>query len=162
MLAGMGVLRQLSYDECLRRLDASAVGRVAITEHALPAIVPVNYLRIDGNLVFRTDPNGMLAHGCDGTVVAFEIDEVDPAGSTGWSVLVVGTAQLLRGDDAAATGANLTSAVTAGRDQVVAVSLGQVTGREVVTQSSGSQTKDLGPGGMGSLSPNGSCMPAAS
>jgi nitroimidazol reductase NimA-like FMN-containing flavoprotein (pyridoxamine 5'-phosphate oxidase superfamily) len=135
----VGVLRELTYDDCLRRLDAGGVGRVAITEHALPAIVPVNFVRSGPRILFRTGPDGMLAHGCDGTVVAFEIDGVDPDGAAGWSVLVVGTARLLdvrNGDDAdAADRAGLTSAVSTGRDQYVAVSLGQVSGREVLTRA---------------------------
>lgn len=132
----MGVLRELTYDECLRRLDGGGVGRVAITEHALPAIVPVNFVKSGTSIVFRTEPGGMLAHGCDGAVVAFEIDEIEPDGTGGWSVLVVGTAHLLDGSDAVrAIEAGLASAVTPDRNQFVAVSLGQVSGREVVNQS---------------------------
>lgn len=132
----MGVLRPLTYDECLRRLDAGTIGRVAITEHAMPAVVPVNYVRSGFQILFRTEPGGMLARGCNGSVVAFEIDGIDQHGIAGWSVLVVGTASLL--DDGAAVeaaGTGLTSAVTAGRDQFVAVSLGQVSGREVVEET---------------------------
>lgn len=129
----MGALRQLTYDECVHRLAAGGVGRVAITEHALPAIVPVNFVMSSAGILFRTDPGGMLAHGCDGTVVAFEIDAIDPDGAGGWSVLVVGTARLLDGSDALrAIEIGLRSAVTADRRQFVAISLGQVSGREVV------------------------------
>ncbi len=132
----MGALRPLTYDECLRRLDVGSVGRVAITEHAMPAVVPVNYLRAGSQILFRTEPGGMLARGCNGSVVAFEIDGIDQHGIAGWSVLVVGTASLL--DDGAAAqagGAGLTSAVTEGREQFVAVSLGRVSGREVVAET---------------------------
>jgi len=123
----MGVLRQLSYEECLLRLDAGGVGRVAITSHALPAIVPVNYARSDGHILFRTEPGGMLAHGCDGTVVAFEIDGVDDTGTAGWSVLVVGAATLLPGP----AEADVVSAIRGDRDQLVSISLSQVSGRAV-------------------------------
>ena len=129
----VGVLRSLTYDECLSRLDAGGVGRVAITEHALPAIVPVNFVKSGASILFRTEPGGMLAHGCDGTVVAFEIDNVEPDGGAGWSVLVVGTAHLLDGSGAVrAVEAGLASAVASGRTQFVAISLGQVSGRELV------------------------------
>lgn len=135
IVVGMGVLRPLSYDECLRRLDAGGVGRVAITRHALPAILPVNYVRRGANIVFRTEPGGMLSHGCDGKVVAFEIDGIDPGGRAGWSVLVVGTASIVDGDaDVQAAGTELSSAVTAGREQFVAITVGQVSGREVVDE----------------------------
>jgi len=132
----MGVLRQLTYDECVRRLDAGSIGRVAITEHAMPAILPVNYVRSGARILFRTEPGGTLARGCNGSVVAFEIDGVGREGAAGWSVLVVGTASLLDHDLADVAGlAALTSAVSAGRDQFVAVTLGQVSGREVVAES---------------------------
>lgn len=126
----MGALQTLTYDECLRRLDAGGVGRVAITEHALPAIVPVNFVRSGLRIVFRTEPGGMLAHGCDRTVVAFEIDGVDPSGRAGWSVLVVGPAELVDDDDAA-----VASAVHGRDGQLVAIRLTQVSGREVVPNS---------------------------
>ena len=123
----MGSLRTLTYDECLRRLDAGTVGRVAITEHAMPVIVPVNFVRSGLRILFRTEPGGMLAHGCDGTVVAFEIDGLDPSGRAGWSVLVVGPAELVKDDDA-----DVPSAVRTRDGQLVAISLTQVSGREVV------------------------------
>lgn len=126
-LTGMGSLQTLTYDECLRRLDAAAIGRVAITEHAMPAIVPVNFVRSGHRILFRTEPDGMLAHGCDRTVVAFEIDGVDPSGRAGWSVLVVGRAELV-GDDQA----DVASAVRGRDGQLIAVGLTQVSGREVV------------------------------
>jgi nitroimidazol reductase NimA-like FMN-containing flavoprotein (pyridoxamine 5'-phosphate oxidase superfamily) len=119
------VLQPLPYDECLRRLDAGGVGRVAITRHALPAILPVDFARRESCIVFRTDPGGMLAHGCDGKVVAFEIDGIDASGRAGWSVLVVGTASLLTDG----------AAVDAARGQLVAITLGQVSGHEVVADS---------------------------
>jgi nitroimidazol reductase NimA-like FMN-containing flavoprotein (pyridoxamine 5'-phosphate oxidase superfamily) len=129
------MLRPLTYDECLRRLDAGGVGRVAITRHAMPAVLPVNFVRRESCIVFRTDPDGMLAHGCDSKVVAFEIDGIDVSGRAGWSVLVVGTASLLTGGAAAdAAGCGLSSAVTAGHDQFVAITIGQVSGPEVVDQ----------------------------
>lgn len=132
----------MTYDECLRRLDAGGIGRVAITRHALPAIVPVNFVTSGAGILFRTEPGGMLAHGCDGSVVAFEIDGTDPGGSAGWSVLVIGTARLLRGSDAVrAVEAGLCSAVAADRDQFVAISLGQLSGREIVDALSAAATE---------------------
>lgn len=129
----MGVLRPLSYDECLHRLSAGGVGRVAITEHALPAIVPVNFVTFGASILFRTDRGGMLAHGCDQTIVAFEIDCIAIDGTGGWSVLVVGMARLLDGSEAVrAIEAGLMSALSEDRDQFVAISIGQVSGREVV------------------------------
>jgi len=129
---GVGVLQPLTYDECLRRLDAGGVGRVAITQHALPAILPVNFVTRGERILFRTEPGGMLAHGCDGKVVAFEIDGIDSDGRAGWSVLVIGTASILDWAAQDVVETDLLSAVTAGRDQFVAITVGQLSGREVV------------------------------
>jgi nitroimidazol reductase NimA-like FMN-containing flavoprotein (pyridoxamine 5'-phosphate oxidase superfamily) len=120
----------LTWDECLDRLHACSIGRIAVTHRALPAIVPVNYVLTGSRVVFRTEPGGMLARACDGTVVAFEVDVLDPDGRSGWSVLVVGHAELLEGSAAVrAAEMGLVAAVGDGRDQFVAITIGQLSGR---------------------------------
>ena len=120
----------LTWDECLDRLRAGSVGRIAVTHRALPAIVPVNYALSGSRVVFRTEPGGMLARACGGNVVAFEVDDVQPDGSGGWSVLVVGMAELLEGSAAVrAAETGLVAAVGGGRDQFVAIAIGQLSGR---------------------------------
>jgi len=123
----------LTREQCLDRLRRRSIGRVAVTAQALPAIVPVNYVLHGSNIVFRTEPAGMLARGCDGAVVAFEIDAIDRDGSGGWSVLVVGFAELLDGSPALrAVETGLVSAAGDNRDQFVAISIGTISGREIV------------------------------
>ncbi|WP_030176498.1 pyridoxamine 5'-phosphate oxidase family protein [Spirillospora albida] len=80
--------------ECLELLRTAAVGRVVYTDQALPAIQPVNYA-MDGDraLVIRTAPGSKLNAALRGAIVAFEIDEIDPATRAGWSVTVVGPAR---------------------------------------------------------------------
>jgi hypothetical protein len=46
-----------------------------------------------GRVVFTTAVDGI------GTIVAFEADAIDPFNRTGWNVVVVGGARLLRDDD---------------------------------------------------------------
>jgi nitroimidazol reductase NimA-like FMN-containing flavoprotein (pyridoxamine 5'-phosphate oxidase superfamily) len=111
-------------------LTQSVVGRVAITAQAMPVVVPVNYAIHGHRVVFRTATDGMLARACAGSVVAFEVDQIDPDGRSGWSVLVVGVAHLLDGSDALrALELNLVTAADGRRDQFVAITPGQVTGR---------------------------------
>jgi nitroimidazol reductase NimA-like FMN-containing flavoprotein (pyridoxamine 5'-phosphate oxidase superfamily) len=122
----------LNHDECLRRMAMTSIGRVAVTSKALPAVVPVNFVLSGNTIVFRTEPDGMLARACDGTVVAFEIDDLADDGQTGWSVLVVGVAELLDGSGALrAVETGLVSALGPGLDQFVAIRIGTVTGRSV-------------------------------
>jgi uncharacterized protein len=135
--------QSLSWDECLDRLHSSSVGRIAVTHRALPAIVPVNYVVAGSRVIFRTETDGMLARACAGSVVAFEADDVGPEGQSGWSVLVVGLAELLEGSAAVrASEAGLVAAVGGGRDQFVAITIGQLSGRliELADESAGAMS----------------------
>lgn len=85
----------LSREECLRLLASVSVGRLVFTERAMPAITPVRFLVHDDAIVIADDDEGKLAAAADGVVVAFEVDEFDPATRVGWSVTVVGRASLV-------------------------------------------------------------------
>ena len=86
---------ELSLEECLGLLDAHHVGRIAILTDAGPVIVPVNYRLVRTAdlrwIAFRTRLGGILDR--TSLHVAFEIDHIDDANRTGWSVLVRGTLQ---------------------------------------------------------------------
>jgi nitroimidazol reductase NimA-like FMN-containing flavoprotein (pyridoxamine 5'-phosphate oxidase superfamily) len=82
----------LSEDACLELLRSHRVGRIALTDHdGQPLIFPVNYAADDLAIVFRTAP-GMKLTESPMSRVAFEIDEVDTAAGTAWSVMVQGIA----------------------------------------------------------------------
>lgn len=87
--------------ECLRLLAGTSVGRLVFTEHALPAITPVNFVLHDDAIVIPAEEGGPPL-AADGGVVAFEADEFDATTRTGWSVTVVGRAALVT-DDALVT-----------------------------------------------------------
>jgi uncharacterized protein len=84
-------LETLTPSECLERLGANGVGRLAVVVGGQPLIFPVNYAMSNRQVVFRTNA-GTKLHGAAGRRVAFEIDGIDPMYHEGWSVLVVGTA----------------------------------------------------------------------
>jgi nitroimidazol reductase NimA-like FMN-containing flavoprotein (pyridoxamine 5'-phosphate oxidase superfamily) len=88
--------RELGRQECLRLLAKVPVGRIVHTRRALPAVLPVNFC-LDGNeaVVLCTSATSELARAVDGTVVAFEVDEVDAASHSGWSVVVTGPATVV-------------------------------------------------------------------
>ena len=82
-------LEHLTRDECLRRLAADEIGRLAIVDGGTPHLFPVNYL-LDGDaIVFRTDPGTKLSKG-PSSRAAFEIDGFDREHRTGWSVVATG------------------------------------------------------------------------
>ncbi|MEU9044642.1 MULTISPECIES: pyridoxamine 5'-phosphate oxidase family protein [unclassified Kitasatospora] len=85
------VLKELAASECWAKLAPGGVGRVALTAPEGPVVLPVNYRVLDGTLIFRTAVGGTPASTV-GSRVAFEVDQVDEALRTGWSVLVVGAA----------------------------------------------------------------------
>ncbi len=84
------VLEHLSRYECMRLMGLVPVGRIVYTRQALPAVELVNFTLDDCEIVIRTDGGGKLAAATRGAVVAFEVDSVDAAGRSGWSVTVVG------------------------------------------------------------------------
>lgn len=99
-VAAEGTLRELPRDECMALLREKSLGRVAYTDHALPAITPINYVLDGDTVVFRTATGTRLADGTRDAVVAFEVDETDEVTHEGWSVVVVGVAsQITRASD---------------------------------------------------------------
>ena len=90
MYSDGSALQCLSRDECLRLMASVPVGRIVYTRRALPAVELVNFALDEGDIVIRTDSGGKLAAATRGAVVAFEADQLDPAGQSGWSVTAVG------------------------------------------------------------------------
>ena len=86
-------LEVLVAEECLELLAATHLGRIAVTIGAVPAIFPVHYRLMDGQVVFRTGDGTNLHSATANSVVAFEVDAVEPSWSGGWSVVVVGIAR---------------------------------------------------------------------
>jgi nitroimidazol reductase NimA-like FMN-containing flavoprotein (pyridoxamine 5'-phosphate oxidase superfamily) len=88
-----GQLQVLTRDECLALLPTVPVGRLVYTHHALPAVVPVNFV-VDGNeILVRTGYGSSLAAAVRQSVVAFQVDDIDRELETGWSITVTGPAR---------------------------------------------------------------------
>lgn len=83
----------LGEDECRKLLGEAAVGRVGLSVHALPIILPVNYVVVGGRITFWSAPGLKLAAARAETVVAFEVDSFDREEESGWSVLLTGMAR---------------------------------------------------------------------
>ncbi|HTJ76877.1 MAG TPA: pyridoxamine 5'-phosphate oxidase family protein [Acidimicrobiales bacterium] len=79
--------------ECLRLLTRIPVGRVVVTDKALPAAFPVNFALLHEDVVFMSTGGAKLAAASSDEVVAFQADEIDALAHTGWSVLIRGWAR---------------------------------------------------------------------
>jgi hypothetical protein len=85
----------LDREHCLALLRTVWLGRLVFTEHALPAVQPVDFRCWRGDVVIRLADPVMLAAVSSNRVVAFESDELDTEMHSGWSVTVVGRAQVI-------------------------------------------------------------------
>lgn len=98
-MAGMGwdrnVVEELDRQECLRLLAAEKVGRFVFTTGGLPAVRPVAYVLEGEDILVRTRPGTNVTSCHPGTVVAFEVDDLDPVSGTGWSITVTGNGRVL-------------------------------------------------------------------
>jgi nitroimidazol reductase NimA-like FMN-containing flavoprotein (pyridoxamine 5'-phosphate oxidase superfamily) len=83
-------MEELDDGECRRLLAGRHFGRLAIQDFGGPVIFPVNYVLDRDLVVFRTDPGSKLDAATERESVAFEVDAIDAATRTGWSVVVRG------------------------------------------------------------------------
>ena len=79
----------LDQDACLTLLAADEVGRLGVIAGGAPRIFPVNYVLDGDTIVFRTASGTKLDAGVR-SPACFELDALDRASRTGWSVLVIG------------------------------------------------------------------------
>lgn len=86
-LNGMEVL---SREASIRLLEGVPVGRVVVSEHALPVAFAVNFAVLDGDIVFRTSTGSKLGAAVHKAVLAFQADSTDRDLGSGWTVLVQG------------------------------------------------------------------------
>jgi uncharacterized protein len=85
-------LEELSWDDCFTMLGEESVGRLVYVDELGPAAVPVNYVLAGHDIVFRSEA-GSKIRGIHEHNVAFEVDEINHATNSGWSVLVRGTSE---------------------------------------------------------------------
>lgn len=132
MVSAQRPLAELSRDESLRLLASVAMGRVVFTDQVLPVVRPVNHLLDDGHVIIRSHLGSALVRAAarpDGVVVAYEADVIDPHWTAGWSVVVIGTANLVL-DPAKAAGYRqlLQPWVEGNMDQIIRIGTEIITG----------------------------------
>jgi nitroimidazol reductase NimA-like FMN-containing flavoprotein (pyridoxamine 5'-phosphate oxidase superfamily) len=126
-------LRVLTRAECVDLLGSTPIGRIVFTDRALPAVQPVNFVLDGQNVVIRTGLGTKLAAAARNTVVAFEADEFDKEGRTGWSVTVIGHARAATdpAEIARLSRLPLTLWVPGGRDHYIVLPIEHISGRMI-------------------------------
>jgi len=122
---------ELTSAEAWRLLAGVSLGRVVFTQHAMPAIRPVNHVTDGHTIIIRSHPGSAIAAYAgtgDGAVVCYEADDIDPARHTGWSVIATGMARLLGGEAAARYSQRLEPWAAGRRDHVIEIRPQIITG----------------------------------
>lgn len=92
------IVEELTEAESLSLIEQAEIGRIGFTGRFGPVVLPVNFKVLDGSVVFRTVAGSPLGEDLRTGItdadykVAFEIDEINPAERTGWSVMIQGGA----------------------------------------------------------------------
>lgn len=147
--AAQNEFTRLDRAESLRLLAGVLVGRLIFTVNALPAVRPMNFVLVDELIVLRTAADGTVARKINDAIVAFEVDELDAAASSGWSVVITGRAAPVTDPKTTARyqAVPLVPCAPGVRDQFVTISTELVKGRRVrrplVPQDAVSQDEQL-------------------
>jgi uncharacterized protein len=93
-----GQLAELDREECLELLALTSFGRVAVSPpdwQTPPVIRPVTYVfdRSSQSIVFRSARGSKFTALLLSGQASFEIDGIEPAAETGWSVIVQGAVE---------------------------------------------------------------------
>lgn len=129
---------ELDESQCRELLTThrARLGRVAFVEDGdpdWPTVLPVNYAVVDGTVFFRTFEGSKLYAALRRQRVAFEVDSVDEEWRDGWSVLAIGSLDVVRDAGlAAAADEDLASWVATTDEQLVRLEIDQLTGRRVI------------------------------
>lgn len=145
-------LTKLGEAEARSLLKTQEIGRLVYTRRALPVVAPVNYAVRDGAVWIWTASASSMAQAVRGAVVAFEVDELDRETRTGWSVQVLGVAELI------VSSAEVERALDCGpepwaparREHLVKIPIQVVTGRRI---ESAARTGEAGLAGEPAVDP---------
>lgn len=127
-------LEKLTEQQCWWHLAEKTVGRLAVCVAGKPDIFPVNYRIDNGTVVVKTAPGFKLAAATLGPAVAFEVDHIDEAARSGWSVVLHGTAVEVKGleDVLDAQDLEVEPWVEGYKNRFIRINPESVSGREIV------------------------------
>ncbi|MES1935004.1 pyridoxamine 5'-phosphate oxidase family protein [Salinisphaera hydrothermalis] len=128
MASEQGRLTELDDATCRQLLASHRVGRIAINGEPSPEVLPVDYVLRDDGLIFHTGLGAKQEAAVRGQPATFQIDGVDAARRSGWSVMVRGRLVLTEELESP----NLPEPMPGGeRPYVVHLSIDSITGRRI-------------------------------
>lgn len=95
MMAPRREIRELTVHESLCLLGSVPLGRIAFTANAMPEIRPVIHI-LENDVIIIRSRVGAAIQATDGQIVSYEADTLDAETRLGWSVIVLGRAQVVR------------------------------------------------------------------
>jgi nitroimidazol reductase NimA-like FMN-containing flavoprotein (pyridoxamine 5'-phosphate oxidase superfamily) len=138
-------LEALTTARCLELLGTAQIGRLAWCDEGRILVLPVNFVLDGDDVIIRSAAGAKLAAARRGRQFAFEVDDVEPALHTGWSVVLTGPGQLVTEEAEARRLAEMVHPWSrAERPNVVRITADQVTGRRVPLQAGGVTVMTLG------------------
>lgn len=141
----------LQTPECLRLLAVAAkedhVGRLAVIDGKSPLVVPLNFTFHDRTVLVLIGP-GLLSMLVPGSLVAFEVDRVEPDRAMAWSVLVRGLATKPEAHDDIPEAALPQPWVPEPGDELIAIRPDVVTGRRFRLVERGGHGSESGTSGV--------------
>ena len=126
-----GRLADLTAYDCWALLESAEIARIAWTGREGVAVVPVNYTVGAGALWCRTSPDTALARECGGQRIVIEVDHLEPATRSGWSVVVSGVGEIVDAADVPEMLDDLDVWPAGARSLFVRVEPDEVTGRKL-------------------------------
>ena len=78
---------------CWRLMPTAPLGRVGLTEGALPVILPVHFTVREPEVVFASLPDVKIRSADRGDILVFQVDHYDPSTGQGWAVNAIGPAR---------------------------------------------------------------------
>jgi len=127
-----GIVETLDRNTCLQLLATQDVGRLAVAVPGRgPHVVPVNYTLLRGSVVLRSAPGTKLERLVT-QPVTFEVDQVEPSGRAGWSVVVEGLAYEASDWEIEVEDVHLDPAVERQNSRWVRLMPRSITGRRIV------------------------------
>jgi len=133
-----GRVSELTETQCREHLERHEhrLGRLAFAEGGdpnWPTVLPVNYAYHDDDVFIRTVEGSKLYAALRRQRVAFEVDAVDLDWRQGWSVVALGTLEIVRDRHLSATvDAVLRSWVAQAGEQLLRLDIERMTGREIL------------------------------